>query len=149
MNELDIMQKSISSKTISVAKKIIIEIDNYINQFNKADIFSFTRKENEEKKQSEAYYLFLLSISPMISEMIEQNAKLASLLINADKKMQIELIIICEQKLDAFERFEQEFYSFTSSIEKAFSNNTSNSVFLVNTAQKFKNSINKLISENV
>lgn len=149
MNELDIMQKSISSKTISVAKKIIIEIDNYINQFNKADIFSFTRKENEEKKQSEAYYLFLLSISPMISEMTEQNAKLASLLINADKKMQIELIIICEQKLDAFERFEQEFYSFTSSIEKAFSNNTSNSVFLVNTAQKFKNSINKLISENV
>ena len=149
MNELDIMQKSISSKTISVAKKIIIEIDNYINQFNKADIFSFTRKENEEKKQSEAYYLFLLSISPMISEMLEQNAKLASLLINADKKMQIELIIICEQKLDAFERFEQEFYSFTSSIEKAFSNNTSNSVFLVNTAQKFKNSINKLISENV
>ena len=149
MNELDIMQKSISSKTISAAKKIIIEIDNYINQFNKADIFSFTRKENEEKKQSEAYYLFLLSISPMISEMTEQNAKLASLLINADKKMQIELIIICEQKLDAFERFEQEFYSFTSSIEKAFSNNTSNSVFLVNTAQKFKNSINKLISENV
>lgn len=149
MNELDIMQKSISSKTISVAKKIIIEIDNYINQFNKADIFSFTRKENEEKKQSEAYYLFLLSISPMISEMTEQNAKLASLLINADKKMQIELIIICEKKLDAFEIFEQEFYSFTSSIEKAFSNNTSNSVFLVNTAQKFKNSINKLISENV
>lgn len=149
MNEFEILQKNISLKTISVANKMINAIDNYINQFNKTDIFSFSRKKDEEKKQVENYYLFLIDISSLITEITNQNAKLASLLIAADKKMQIDLIIICEKRLNAFEIFEQEFYAFTSSIEKAFSNNTASTAFLVNTAQKFKNSINKLISENI
>ena len=149
MNELEFLQKDIASKTANITKEIIAEIEIYMNSFDKKELFSFSRNNIELKKHSENYFSFMSEISSKIAILIEENARLASLLIKADKAMDIALIATCEKRFNAFEVFEQELYKYTSSMEKAFSNGTPPPTFLLNASQQFKAALNKLLEVNL
>ena len=84
----------------------------------------------------------------MISELSSLNAKLASLLIEADKSMHVELIIICENKFNAYEKFEHELYEYIKSLEDAFANSSASASLIINLTQRLKNSLTALIEMN-
>ena len=150
-NELTLTQERISSSTILLSNKLIENIDNYLTGFKQKEILSFSSSTSKEllKKYTENYFFFVSSIAPIISELTSLNAELASLLIKADKNMEIELIVICEKKFNAFEIFEHALYEYTSSVEKELLNSKANATFLINATQKFKLSVGQLIKENL
>lgn len=147
-NNLKMAEKRISNETVRVANTIVRSADAFMKEFHKSDIFSFSdpnKKDNYEKK----YFLFISSISPMLSRLTTLNAELATLLINADKAMEAELTVLCEKKFNAFETFERALYEYTSDIESELSKSTASVVFILNTTQKFKEALNQLIKENL
>ena len=149
-SELTLTQELISSSTILLLDKLIESIDNYLNGFNQKEILSFSSSTSKEslKEYTENYFLFVSSIAPIISELTSLNAELASLLIKADKNMEIELIVTCEKKFNAFEEFERALYEYTSSVEKELLNSNANAAFLINATQKFKIAAERLVKEN-
>ena len=76
------------------------------------------------------------------------NAELSSLLIKADKAMEIELTLSLEARFKAYKLFETSLYEYTSTVESAFDNNQLSVSVLLNSIQKFKNAVLNLISEN-
>lgn len=148
MNELEFLQKDISSKTLANAKEILENLAIYMNSFDKKEFLSFSSNQNTEK-YSKNYQLLLSSISKNIPILIAENARLASLLVKADSAMNTELIVLCEKRFNAFEDFEQELNKYMTSMEDAFASGNPNPAFLLNSAMQFKIAIDKLISANL
>ena len=148
MNELEFLQKDISSKTLANAKEILENLTIYMNSFNKNEFLSFSSNTNAEK-YSKNYQLLLSSISKNIPTLTAENARLASLLVKADSAMNTELIVLCEKRFNAFEDFEQELNKYMSSMEDLFANSKPNPTFLLSSAIQFKIALDKLISANL
>ena len=148
-NELKSKQESISSQTAALTKKIIEATDKYISEFNKDEIFAFSSKKQHSEKYTEKYYLYLSGISKYISQLTALNAELASLLIQADKAMEIELILLCEKNFNAFEKFEHALYNYTFCVENELINSNASATFLINSAQTFKIAATNLMNENL
>lgn len=146
---LQMLQDDISSKTIHTINQIVALTNAYMSDFDKNDIFAFSNKNENYKKYYDRYFSFIFEISPMISKLADLNAALASLLIKADKAMETKIVITCEKRFTAYEKFEKNFYEYTLTIETAFENSNATPAFIINATQKFKNSLNTLISENV
>ena len=147
MNELEFLQKDISSKTLSIAKEMLESVNIYINSFDKNEFLSFSNAANAEKYSSN-YNTLLSSISEKIPNLIVENARLASLLLRADSAMNTDLIILCESRFNAFEAFELELNKYMSSMDNEFKTNKTSPVSLMNLAMQFKIAINKLIEAN-
>lgn len=149
--KLTMQQENISKKTVALANNIKGAADDFINSFNQNDMFTFRSSSNSKRNLEEyleKYYLFFSKISPMISELSSLNAKLASLLIEADKSMHVELIIVCENKFNAYEKFEHELYEYIKSLEDAFANSSASASLIINLTQRLKNSLTALIEIN-
>ena len=142
------MQEEIAIKTINTASLLIRMIDTYMGDFNKSDLLTFKRGKEQNERFSTQYYFFVSSISPIISELTSLNARLASLLIAADKAMDVELVVACEKRFNAFEAFERDLYEYTSSVEAQLSNSSASASFLLKAAQKFKTASERLLDEN-
>ena len=147
-NTLKALQENISSQTVELLKEIIVKTNYYIGGFEKKALFTFSNNQNDQKEYTERYFLFISEIASMISKLTDLNAELASLLIKADKEMDIELIVLCEKKFNAFLLFEKDLYTYTTSVENTLDTSNASAVFLINAAQKFKNAVNRLINEN-
>ena len=148
MTDLKALQEEIAIKTINTASLLIRMIDTHMGDFNKSDLITFKRGKEQNERFSTQYYFFVSSISPIISELTSLNAKLASLLIAADKAMDVELVVACEKRFNAFEAFERDLYEYTSSVEAQLSNSSASATFLLKAAQKFKTASERLLNEN-
>lgn len=148
MTDLKALQEEIAIKTINTASLLIRMIDTYMGDFNKSDLLTFKRGKEQNERFSTQYYFFVSSISPIISELTSLNARLASLLIAADKAMDVELVVACEKRFNAFEAFEIDLYEYTSSVEAQLSNSSASATFLLKAAQKFKTASERLLDEN-
>ena len=148
MTDLKALQEEIAIKTINTASLLIRMIDTYMGDFNKSDLLTFKRGKEQNERFSTQYYFFVSSISPIISELTSLNARLASLLIAADKAMDVELVVACEKRFNAFEAFERDLYEYTSSVEAQLSNSSASASFLLKAAQKFKTASERLLNEN-
>lgn len=148
MTDLKALQEEIAIKTINTASLLIRMIDTYMGDFNKSDLLTFKRGKEQNERFSTQYYFFVSSISPIISELTSLNARLASLLIAADKAMDVELVVACEKRFNAFEAFERDLYEYTSSVEAQLSNSSASATFLLKAAQKFKTASERLLDEN-
>ena len=148
MNELEFLQRDISSNTIFSAKEILKSVEAYMNSFDRKEFLSFSSNQNTEK-YSKNYQLLLSSISKNIPTLIAENARLASLLVKADSAMNTELIVLCEKRFNAFEDFEQKLNKYMSSMEDLFANSKPNPTFLLSSAMQFKIALDKLISANL
>lgn len=146
-NNLKLIQERISSETVTVANNIIKSTDAFMSGFSKDDIFSFSSTDKKEN-YAEKYFLFISSISPMLSRLNALNAELAALLIKSDKAMETEITLLCEKRFNAFEKFERALCEYTFAIESELSKNAISVVFILNSTQKLKESLNQLIKEN-
>lgn len=147
-NELKAKQEIISAETIEVAKAIVQSANAFMNEFPKSDIFSFSNSRRTED-YSEKYFSFISSIFPLLSRLNELNADMASLLIKSDKKMEIDIIVLCEKRFNAFEAFEKSLYEYTSAMESELSKPSASVIFILNSTQKFKEALNQLITSNL
>ena len=148
MNELEFLQRDISSNTIFSAKEILKSVEAYMNSFDRKEFLSFSSKTDAEK-YSKNYQALLSSISANIPPLISENARLASLLVKADRAMCTEIIVLCEKRFNAFEAFEQELNKYMSAMENIFANGKPNPSFLLNSAMQFKIALNALIEANL
>ena len=148
MNELDFLQRDISSNTIFSAKEILKSVEAYMNSFDRKEFLSFSSKTDAEK-YSKNYQALLSSISTNIPPLISENARLASLLVKADRAMSTDIIVLCEKRFNAFEAFEQELNKYMSAMENIFANGKPNPSFLLNSAMQFKIALNALIEANL
>ena len=82
---LKALQENISSQTIILLKEIITKTDDYMSDFEKKTLFTFSNYKNDIKIYTEKYFIFISEIAPMISRLTDLNAELASLLIGSDK----------------------------------------------------------------
>ena len=149
-DELKIKQENISKRIVALAKDMQNAADEFINGFNQGDMLTFSRGQSKSKSDEylKKYYAFFAKISPMITELSRMNARLASLLIQADKEMKVDIIVTCENRFNAYEKFELELYKYIKSIEDAFENSTASATFIINATQKLKNSLSVLIEKN-
>ena len=148
-NELNLLYQQISATTVSVAKALIGIVDNYLNEFNKADFLTFTKSKNQSEKYLNQYHLFLTNISPMITELTSTNARLASLLIKADKAMDVETVVLCERCFAAFEEFERNMHEYTIAMESLFEGSSATATSITKLTQRLKNAIERLIEANI
>ncbi len=142
------LQNEISKATVTIAESMVEKIDLYLSSFDKKDIFSFASEKARVEEYTEKYFLFLIGISDHIKILTDLNAKVASLLIAADKVMEIDVVVLAEKRLYAFDDFEHNLYDYTSTTEKSLLESAATTAFLVNKAQKFKSDVKKLIDAN-
>ena len=149
-DELKIKQENISKRTVALAKDMQNAANEFINGFNQADMLTFSIGQSKSKSDEylKKYHAFFAKISPMITELSRINARLASLLIQADKEMKVDIIVACENRFNAYEKFELELYEYIKSIEDAFENSTASATFIINATQRLKNSLSVLIEKN-
>ena len=145
-NNLYLLQTENSNNFIKNANKLIETIDDYMNTFDKKELLSFSNSKEKAKKYKENYFSFLLALSPIISELSSCGAELASLTVKSDNAIQTDITIECEKRFNAFEKFEKDLYEYTENIENAFTASNISTVFLLNAAQKLKNSTLELIN---
>ena len=138
----------ISTKTINESQKIISAINAYTSSFNVKNSFSFSVSKEQIEEIFENYLHFAASIYNTVMALSTLNAELSSLLIEADKAMEIELTLSLEDRFKAYKLFETSLYEYTSTVESAFDNNQLSVSVLLNSIQKFKNAVLNLISEN-
>ena len=138
----------IANSTRLAAQRLKASTDEYLTTFDAAKQFSFSDAKNNKAKYEYNYYSYASSIIEVITELSALNAELSSLLILADQKMDIELIPILQKRFDVFLLFEKSLYHYTSTVEKAFDEGAPTITFLINAANKFKLSIENLITEN-
>ena len=100
------LQNEISKATVTIAESMVEKIDLYLSSFDKKDIFSFASEKARVEEYTEKYFLFLIGISDHIKILTDLNAKVASLLIAADKAMEIDVVVLAEKRLYAFDDFE-------------------------------------------
>ena len=147
-DEFNAIQKKLAFDTVTLAKKIVTAIDAYASSFGRAESLSFFAANNNLEEYEERYLRFTLELTDTVSELSTLNAKLASLLIAADKAMEIDLTLFLQKRFDAFVLFEQALYEYTSSVESAFSSGTASARFLINSVQRLKSATERLIQEN-
>ncbi|MBO7302933.1 MAG: hypothetical protein J6U68_01965 [Clostridia bacterium] len=148
-DKLTLIKDSISEETVLLSRQIVSHTDEFLSSFNKNELLSFSNTQSKTKEYEEKYFLFVSGISSLISALSSLNADLASLLIEADRCMEIELIVICEKRFNAFEAFEHALYDYTSSVENEIINSKITAQFLISATQKFKFAINELIKVNL
>ena len=90
--KLNSESKRISIKTINESQKIISAINAYTSSFNVKNSFSFSVSKKQIEEIFENYLHFAASIYNTVMALSTLNAELSSLLIKADKAMEIELI---------------------------------------------------------
>ena len=116
---------------------------------NKADFFTFNDK-NKKATSEHLHALFSSNETQTTSVMLNLSskaAKLASLLIAADRAMNVELIILCEKQFNAYEKFEKEYYEYVASIENEFENSVLSVNFLSRAIKKLELQIDEFIGE--
>lgn len=149
MNEkLKSESRLLSADTINESKKIIAAINTYTSSFNIQNSFSFSISKKQIEGLFEDYLKFASNIYNTVIRLSSLNATLSSLLIEADKAMEIELTLSLESRFNAYKLFEASLYEYTSTVESAFDNNQLSVSVLMNSIQKFKNAVLNLISEN-
>ena len=149
MNEkLKSESRLLSADTINESKKIIAAINTYTSSFNIQNSFSFSISKKQIEGLFEDYLKFASNIYNTVIRLSSLNATLSSLLIEADKAMEIELTLSLESRFNAYKLFEASLYEYTSTVESAFDNNQLSVSVLLNSIQKFKNAVLNLISEN-
>ena len=149
MNEkLKSESQRLSADTINESEKIIAAINTYTSSFNIQNSFSFSISKKQIEGLFEDYLKFASSIYNTVIRLSNLNATLSSLLIEADKAMEIELTLSLESRFNAYKLFEASLYEYTSTVESAFDNNKLSISVLLNSVQKFKNAVLNLILEN-
>lgn len=149
MNEkLKAESRRLSADTINESEKIIAAINTYTSSFNIQNSFSFSISKKQIEGLFEDYLKFASSIYNTVIRLSGINATLSSLLIEADKAMEIELTLSLESRFNAYKLFEASLYEYTSTVESAFDNNELSISVLLNSVQKFKNAVLNLILEN-
>ena len=148
MNKLEFLQKDISSNILASAMTIRKSVEEYLNSFDKKEFLYFSNNSNTEK-HTRNYHRLLSSISENLPNLIAENARLSSLLIDADNAMNTDLIVLCEKRFNIFESFERELDKFMSSMENAISNGNPTPAFFLNSAMQFKNALDALIDANL
>ena len=138
----------IADMTRQATQKLKTMTDEYLATFDAAKQFSFSDAKNNKDKYEYNYYLFASSMIETVRELSSLNAELSSLLIIADQNMDVELITALQKRFDAFLIFEKALYEYTSSVESALDEGKATMAFLVNSANKFKKSIENLMSSN-
>lgn len=139
---------SLAKRTCELSNDILALADEYLSGFDSSKQFSFSSARNDKEKHEQAYYRFAASLIDSVRGLSSANAELSSLLIESDRKMDVELILALQKRFDAFEIFEHSLYEYTSSVEAAFDNGAPSMAFLINSANKFKLAVKNLINEN-
>ena len=101
-NNLYLLLTENSNNFIKTANKLIEAIDDYMNTFDKKELLSFSNSKEKAKKYKENYFSFLLTLSPIISELSSCGAELASLTVKSDNAIQTDITIECEKRFNAF-----------------------------------------------
>lgn len=143
---IKLQSEEISQESIKNIKAILDGINLYLSSFDNKSLFSFSPVEPE--KYETAFMLFLSGISENISKLTDLNARLASLLIEADRAMMIETVLNLQKRFDAFCVFEKELYEYTESVDDAIQGKKISQSFIVAKTQKFKISTEYLLKEN-
>lgn len=142
------LQKEIAASTVNLAQSMVTKTDAYLNSFNTKAILTFSKEKSRIEEYTEKYFLFLSGLDGEVRALTDLNAALASLLIEADKHMEIDVVVLAEKRLYAFDDFEHDLYNYTSSSEEALLGECATASFLVNNTQKFKEALKKLICAN-
>ena len=149
LKEQQIELSSKAMQTASVIKQHLQLLMADINRISHGSTF-FSFDENRRKKHSEQLYSIFsynsLETSKAMSILAEKNAKLASLLIAADKAKDVELISLCERKFNAYESLERNYYEYIASIEKEFTESILTVNFLVRAIQKLELQLDAFIN---
>ena len=152
MQALKEQQIKLSEKILNTAYalkqmlRVLLNDTNLIN--NRADFFTFNDK-NKKATSERLYSLFSVNASQtsnIMSNLANKNAELASLLIAADKAMDIELIAVCEKQFTAYEQLEKNYFNYITAIENENLNSNLTINFLVKTIKKLELELDNFIS---
>lgn len=145
-------QIDLSSRTMQTACIIKQQLSVLVTDINRIShnsaFFSFDEK-SKKTRSEQLYSLFnynSFETSKAMSILAGKNAKLASLLIAADKAMDIELITICEKKFNAYEKLEKDYYEYITNVENEFTKSILTANFLIKAIQKLELQLDDFIN---
>ena len=138
--------QNIASLKISVhATELKALCENYLSTFTSDDFFTFSKTEARSKRYRSDYYSFVLKLSEISAAMNSAVSELSMLMIEADRKVDLEMIKILQAKIDAYYKFEASLSSFADSTRIEISNTDISPAFLTDATNKLLASLNSLM----
>ena len=126
-------------------EELLAKTDNYINTFNKKDFFVFSNSNERNTVYQRNYYSFSISAADPLLLLDRLMGSVSSLLIRADKEMNVEELVILQHLFGEYLKFKETSSKYFSKAEKAFSSDSISLSYLLDGANKFKFSISTLI----
>jgi hypothetical protein len=121
--------------------EMICRVDEYLNQFEHEDFFSFSNTEKRDKIYKQNYYAFISKLPILLTSMENAISRLSALLIRADEAIDLEMITLIGSKIDAYMAFENSLKNFSGSVQQAISKGNTSPSLLINEARRLKLSL--------
>lgn len=140
MKDCDIYRKqSLASLRLSVhAKELCALIDEYLKNFDRRTLFSFSVSPEKSKEYKKEYYDFLSKLPVIVNRMDKEMETLGTLLAKAEEECRIDLTVFIAKKTDSYVEFEQALAEFTQKSRALISENIISPAPLINVAGTFR-----------
>lgn len=118
--------------------------DEYINTFDPKDFFVFSNTAARSKIYQKDYDTFTLNVADPLLSLDRLMGELSSLLLKADREMNIDEMLLQNTLFDAYLKFKKSSSDFFSQAEKMFSSGSITLSIILDGAKKFKFDISSL-----
>lgn len=136
---------SITNKARSLCNEIALSVNSailftekYINSFDNEDFYTFALNESKIKRYKKEYSDFLELLTEPLKKLEEQISTAASLLIEADREMNTDAILLLQAPFEEYLSFEKNLYNYGNKIKIMFMGSTISISELLDQAKKFK-----------
>ena len=139
--------KTLCNDIASSVNSAILHTDNYINSFTRTDFYTFSEIESKLKQHKKDYSDFLAFIAEPLKVLETKIAEASSLLIEADRTMNIEMIEFLQALFEEYLSFEKTLSEYNVKVKVIFENTNFSISALIEQAKKIKFSLLSLLSK--
>lgn len=149
MKEETIVEKvaALQVKIKTSVEAAILFTDKYMNSFSKEDFYTFDDNADKVKHYKKGYSDLLVLLSEPLTALGNDMSRTSSLLIEADREMNTDMIILLQAVFEEYLRFEKKLSEYDVNIKKAFDKPNVSVSTLLEETKKFKFSLLSLLNK--
>lgn len=144
-DELCQRQISVSTKLSAHAIELGELCKEYLSGFEREDFFSFSDIERKNKLYKKNYYAFASKLPEMTEAMELTASELAMLIVKADEEVDLAMLGLLGNKLEAYRAFESALAEFSKSAENILSASRISPSLLTAAVRKLISALDRLV----
>ncbi len=134
-------RNNIFSQLDLTLEKVLKETNEYLTTFKKEDFFEFSHKSEKGGYYKKKYYSFVLKISEAITSLEAIASDISSLLIEADRNMDVESVNSLNFVFCSYQKLQTELSRYTAIAEKELSRDSASASVLLEATKRLRAAI--------